>query len=252
MKLISAAEYDQLVKKHLPITGQEASFHGTNEKASKILDDSAIPDDIKLCLYSSLVKDINQKLVELTERPQLVKVVNADLPKAESTGPVTSNNESTEDIDINLTSLLPKTYIEPSLYIMSLLRRHQYDITWSNSGEVSFNSVQCPGSNIIDLLNYVLRPKIKCPNGPPIGAKRFLYALRRCSIPTIALGIHLRQTFVETTTETLKKRRTMGSVKHTPDIETPNRENEDQADNEFATPTALSKPRWMSFTRRVS
>jgi hypothetical protein len=72
------------------------------------------------------------------------------------------------------TSVLPTTYIDGALYIMSLLRRHSHEISWTSTGEVSFQGVPSLGSNIIVLLSYVLRAKIKYPKGPPIGVKRFM------------------------------------------------------------------------------
>ncbi len=42
---------------------------------------------------------------------------------------IEKNSEVDADVNIRLTSVLPTTYIDGALYIMSLLRRHSHEIS---------------------------------------------------------------------------------------------------------------------------
>ena len=252
MKLISDVDYDRLMKSTLPTDSKEASFHDKNITASKLLDVSSIADDIKLALYNTLIKGINDKLSQLVSEPIPVRIENTEIPQPTSaennnTEPATSN----ELVDSHLLSILPQSFRKPALYIMQILRQYEYIISWDATGEVKFDDVRCVGSNIVDLLSYVLRPKLKFPDGQPVGGKRFLYALRACSVPLVVLGVTLRRTLQTTSISTLKKRRTLGPTA----IVAQQINDEDigsQQEGFFTPASSINNPkRWQKFERRV-
>jgi len=212
MKLISDVDYERLTKPQLPLSSGEALFHDKSDAATKLLEINSIADDIKLVLYNTLVRGINEKLTELVSKPVpvITSAMNMKETEVETPGEKTIKVSEYEELrDNRLVDILPKSFQAAALLILKLLRKHESDIGWSATGEVNFNTVRCVGSNIIDLLSFVLRPQLKYRGALPAGANRFLYLLRKLSIPTVILGIHLRQTMNETSTETLKRRRTM-------------------------------------------
>jgi len=83
MKLISQAEYDKLIEqssKKVPLVGKDASYFLQNQKAKKILDSKNLPDDIKLQLFSTAMKDATDNLLKLLSKPVRVDSIATKRP----------------------------------------------------------------------------------------------------------------------------------------------------------------------------
>jgi hypothetical protein len=95
---------------------------------------------------------------------------------------------------------------------MLLLKDSPELIKWDLSGECTLNGDIAEGSNIVDLLNYVLNPYQKMIS--PTGAKRFLYTLRLLKVPVSTLGVKIREKLSNINTITLRKKRTLAPIDH--------------------------------------
>jgi len=231
MKLISEVEYDNLKSSNLPKNISQTSFEEKLKIGNDLLRLNSIPDDIKLALYSSIVKNMHDKLNSLVEDSKSIRILNKKPDTTEqstmiedSHNPMEEKNELTTALDEDFTSLLPVSVQKPALVILHLLKRVPGLISWNTNGECSFNGVTAHGSNISDLLSYVLRPNLKI---NPRGLGRFLHTLRVVNMPTSILGCKMRLKLQETSTPTLQQNATVDY------------EDEDV----FATPIAVTEPR---------
>lgn len=78
MKLISEADFNRLSRNsssHLAYC-EESAFEKNNKKANALLQTHAIPDDIKLMMYTGLMNSISENLRKILETPILVKSVD--------------------------------------------------------------------------------------------------------------------------------------------------------------------------------
>lgn len=75
MRMVSEDEYQQLTKQ--PKTAESIKnhfFHKRGEQASELLNSKKIPEDIKMHLYSSLMKNVKKQLKEIIIKPIYVKL----------------------------------------------------------------------------------------------------------------------------------------------------------------------------------
>lgn len=240
MKLVSEIEYEKLLSKsqYLPKSLDEKNFFDKDSLASSILNLHTLPDDIKLHIYSSVLKNVNEKLIEIKNTPSKVLVMNPDKNINIINKPSVVNNKkisvTTSEENLTLRDLALLNHITIKLRnsakkLMALLRNSPDLIEWDYDGECTFNYNDiAQGSNIIDLLNYALNPYQKMIS--PIGAKRFLYTLRIIKVPVTILGCKIRDKLSETDTITLRKRRTGEVFKRssTPNIKWQKYRNESQ------------------------
>lgn len=231
MKLVTEAEYERLLTlraKPVPRERDEVSFVEKELEATNLLQLTTLPDDMKLALYSSALKNINNKLTELQGKPTRVvlapdeikgsssesqrvetSVVARDSPQRVETSAVAK--DSTEKLfglsrdDEFLVDALPEAVQPSARKIIQYLKSAPGLISWKSTGLCTIHGEVVDGSNLVDLLSYVLRPNLKI--GNPIGAKRFLYVLRALDVPISILG-HKRRANLKETLETLKRRQT--------------------------------------------
>lgn len=213
MKLISVEDYDRLNKhqKTIPTDTYNNIFLSKDNIASDVLNTAAIPDEIRLQLYSSLMHTVKKTLAEILNKPLNVKIENSS-PKKDSlsatkTSELPSNNFSastSEDVinhdtnqspdhsvltqnDFLLISSLPSRYMLPASKIMTMLKDHEDLIQWDEEGHVTFfgNDI-VPESNITDLLNYAVRESGF--QNAPAATNRFLAVCKLINIPTHLLA----------------------------------------------------------------
>lgn len=210
MKLVSEAEYEKLFSTRtnsLPIPRSKATFLESERKATQILDLSTLPDDIKLALYSSVVKNLNEKLSELHTEEKNVHVSN--FPKQADNIQVPNTSESPQEIntyDQYLIDAIPETFRPAAQKLIQFLKVAPGLISWNALGQCSFDGLEAEGSNLVDLLSFTLRPNLNV--GEPAGAKRFMYVLKVLGVPLSILGLKRRKEIAEVDQVTLRKRRT--------------------------------------------
>ena len=84
-----------------------------------------------------------------------------------------------ETNDSFITDAFPKSSKERALRLVTYIRRHDPEITWSSNGVVTVDGKLIEGSNIIDLLRAAINGTIRKPEG----WTDFLEALRHINTP---------------------------------------------------------------------
>ncbi|CAK1546863.1 unnamed protein product [Leptosia nina] len=95
-------------------------------------------------------------------------------------------------------SLIPKSYCKKGESILNILSLSKNKVNWNeDNGLVMIDGKTIPGSNIVDLINDLLRP---LKNNNPIGWEDFATALKDLKIPLTYLGNAQRIDFIKNLT----------------------------------------------------
>jgi hypothetical protein len=225
MKLIAEDEYERFVKKSSPIKdAKEHFFHDVHTDSENVLSNNEIPDDIKIQLYSSVMRHVKDKLHQALSEPINVKISglseksvvdnSVDKNMTFSTGSTTSTsspigsfssaklNDSYTEPPFTPTSVsrdhvllqnIPiKIRFDKIIPLMELLKARPDLIQWDKNGRVTFFGTEAvSGSNIVDMLNYATRELKWTKN--PIGINRFLQVIKMVNVPTILLSRDVKQ-----------------------------------------------------------
>lgn len=212
MKLISEVDFNRLNKNlnsSIPNIN-ESVFEKNNQEANILLQTKAIPDDIKLVMYTGLMNSISDHLRKILETPILVK--NVDEPNLNSQENTLSDTTSTNDdygaeassssaestkclldtIDNQLLSKLPEKCKKKASDIMLSLKEHPELIRWNKNGEVAFFDQEFEvGSSIVDLLSYAVHD-LKWSIAPK-ATNRFLLCLKQLNVPLSLMRADVRK-----------------------------------------------------------
>lgn len=103
---------------------------------------------------------------------------------------------SNEDhyIKSQLINLLPKTYKVKGELLIDFLLKNKNKISWDDKGTVYINKKKISESNIVDLLNDVIRP---LKNSSPNGWVEFSTALKDLKVPLSYIGNAKRATYIK-------------------------------------------------------
>lgn len=82
--------------------------------------------------------------------------------------------------------MIPKTYAKKGELLFNLLSLSKIKVRWNDDGTVFIENNKITGSNIIDLINDILRPLKK--TGDPIGWEEFAKTLKDLNIPLTYIG----------------------------------------------------------------
>jgi hypothetical protein len=184
MRVVSEEEFGRLNKLRKPV--EHANTHFLTDKADEVSEvlHSNIPEDIKLQLYSSLMKHVTHKLREIIDKPINVNMsINHKANPKDKTKPVLRRDSSSESIktteseaqvnDAQFLIGLPRTKRRMGEQLLKLLRRRRDLIKWDNEGRVTFFKDEFePLSNIKDLMFFAIR-NLKHETKPS-GINRFL------------------------------------------------------------------------------
>lgn len=209
MRIVSEEEYNQLEKQRKPI--DFAQNHFLDDKGNQVSDllQSDIPEDIKLQMYSSLMKGFSSKLKDMIEKPISVKLSvdkkqktiedsnkleesESAIPSSINSTPVSSPEKTTlGKKDITFIKDMPLTLNTKAYNIMGFLKCHPELIKWGKDGRVTFwgNEFE-PNSNIGDLMSYSLRD-LKWTKNPP-GINRFIRVLKMLNLPATNFSTKVR------------------------------------------------------------
>ena len=142
-------------------------------KMSSVLEQDDQTEEEKAKLYAQLLERylrFKDKRALETEVP--VKVIHtADNP--------TTTKQSPEDI----AELLPKTLRPKAKMVLKRIEENPDIINWNDKGELQYNGVIMPDTNIADLVATSVRKRKKTTNTPE-GYDTFLKALKRIRVPT--------------------------------------------------------------------
>ena len=97
-----------------------------------------------------------------------------------------------DDLETYVLSTVPPSYKSKAQELYRILRSSS-NVKWNSTGQVSVNDVPLQGSNIVDLLNDVLRLR-KDVN--PSGWKEFAKGLRDLNVPKEFVGNKIRWNYM--------------------------------------------------------
>jgi len=175
-----------------------------NQKAKKILDSKNLPDDIKLQLFSTAMKDATDNLLKLLSKPVRVDSFATKRPSNKIAKIHKINDEAEtlpvlnlpEEIDEIIVSKLLKSIQDRGKVILHHLRTANDIVSWDQDGCIYFGNVKEPGSNIVNVIDYMTRTLKDL--RPPIGINRVLSIARYTNLPASVLAPHLRKNFIGT------------------------------------------------------
>lgn len=98
-----------------------------------------------------------------------------------------------------LLQLLPKTYKAKGELLIDLLLKNKDTIYWNDQGTVFINNKELHKSNIVDLLNDVIRP---LKHSSPRGWVEFSSILKELKVPVTYIGNPKRATFINLMSKT--------------------------------------------------
>ena len=198
LRVISEDEYQRLEKKSKPtLHAQNHFLEETTQNASEIINAKEIPDDIKIHLYSGIMKNVKKQIEEIINKPIAVKL-NVE---NQETNLQKNNNPNISELIIDAKGLkddhsfvakAPATYKPKYFEILRALRKHPDLIKWDSIGRVTFfkNEYE-PETNLHDLLNYSVRD-MKW-QGNPGGINRFLNVVKLANVPVTNFSKKIRE-----------------------------------------------------------
>jgi hypothetical protein len=197
MKLISLTEYQRL--KDI----EDKNINSRKGQVSKeLLDDKFIADDIKIAMYSALLNNVNSDARQSIN--SLSKNVSTTVEEKR-----VLDEEKVENLmspnDWQMLEALPKSFKGNGAILMRWIKKYPNELNWNQKGQVYFDGILAKDSNVIELLSYVLRPKLHWRRAP-WGANRFIWTLKKINVPITLLGSHMRREFSRVTTDVLRKR----------------------------------------------
>ena len=117
----------------------------------------------------------------------------ATLPQL-PTPPTTDSTPTTADpVFEDVIKSLPKTYQRKGRLLMERLQRHP-NMTWNDQGELVIKGNTLPGTNVIDLVNDVMRQRRKF---APRGWEEFAGELRETNVPQDLIGHPERWAYIQ-------------------------------------------------------
>lgn len=117
----------------------------TSDKAADVLFDKSLPSDLKMKLYHQ-----RRQLAPPQSNTQKVEIVKPTVEVPHQLAP---------DIESIVQEFSSKKVPYASI-ILSKIVQHPESISWNDKFEVTINGVHYPGSNIIELLRFVLGEKV--------------------------------------------------------------------------------------------
>lgn len=158
----------------------------------ELLERNNLADDQKVKLLSLLLSKY-QRVIHKPKEPVRVSVVSSETESVPTTQPPLSpvatspSVLSSENGDIILKQIkitVPSTYqkfIDP---LVSLLKQSEYK--WNKKGELVVNDQVIQGSNIIDLISYLMRSRKSVLS--PVGFNIFWEGIKKINIPREWIG----------------------------------------------------------------
>lgn len=145
---------------------------------SELLERNNLPDDVKVKLLNILLSRY-QRLIHKPKEPIKVSIAK-DETKEIPSPPPSSDNSIINQIKITI----PQSYQKFISPLVSLLKQSEYN--WNNKGELVVNNQVIEGSNIVDLISYLMRSRKSVLS--PVGFNIFWEGIRKLNIPREWIG----------------------------------------------------------------
>ena len=182
-----------------------------DDEMKTILDRKDLDDRTKVTLYNQVLQRYNVLSDKHVKEPVRVVTVNesgtgagAGVVEGAVGAPATS---ATSEIEADVVDTVPKTMQAKARRLIEHLKR---DIAWTARGELIHEGVPVAGSNVVDLVNDLLRKR----KTDPTGWQPFARQLRAMNLPMELVGnvtrrAYTRQATTPTMTSTPGRRRRM-------------------------------------------
>ena len=204
MALVDPRMLDTLRSPPPPTDTLGKKVQALEDEMMTILDRKDLDDRTKVTLYNQVLQRYNVLSDKHVKEPVRVVAVNesgagAGVGVAEGAvgAPATSR------IEADVVDTVPKTMQAKARRLMEHLKR---DISWTARGELIHEGVQIAGSNVVDLVNDLLRKRKTDPTGWQPFARQF----RTMNLPMELVGNVARRDYIrQATTPTPDRRRRM-------------------------------------------
>lgn len=167
------------------------NFDTLDNEMSKILELKGKSDYEKWQEYNQVLQQYlrqYEKFKEPIKVPIEEENISSSNTEQETIQPF-SNNAQVNEHDIVLNSVLNTfarghQFRNKAAALYGILKRTP-DIKWDNNGSVAFRNQVVPGTNIVDLLNDVIRNR---QGNPPVGWDQFAHVLSSINVPKEYIG----------------------------------------------------------------
>jgi hypothetical protein len=149
-----------------------------------ILKTKNLSDDEKWNKYNQVLKMF---LFRTEKYRQPIK-----LPISEASEKEKINDNKVDNVKHLLMSTVPEKYKEKASQLYMFLKEKS-EINWDSNGFVKINGTDLRGSNIIDLINDILRHR---KNSKPSGWQNFALTLRALNTPETLIGNAARSKYI--------------------------------------------------------
>ena len=185
-----------------------------DDEMMTILDRKEFDDRTKVTLYNQVLQRYNVLSDKHVTEPVRIVSLNESMSAAAApsgsgtgveSGPVVEGTvgASSSGIEADVVDTVPKTMQVKARRLMEHLKR---DIAWTARGELNHEGVPVVGSNVVDLVNDLLRKR----KTDPIGWQPFARQFRTINLPMELISNASRRAYIRqaTTTATPSRRRT--------------------------------------------
>ena len=176
-------------------------LRGLDGEMSSVLDRTDLDEGDKVKLYNQILLRYNTMASKRVKQPTRVVVVNDDGTAAAATRDGgTAAAAAAEPLaaigtDADIVESVPKTLKTKALRLMKRLRNDPSS-RWNDRGELIIEGTAIPGSNMMDLVNDVLR---KRKQSDPVGWRPFAKHLKHTNLPMELVGNVDRRQYIQQT-----------------------------------------------------
>ena len=164
-------------------------MQGLDAEMTSILDQKDLNEGDKVKLYNQVLQRYNHLSDRRDKQPTRVVVVNDDATtetatpeKATATAPATAAPSA---VEADIVDSVPKTMKVKAKKLMDCLKTQ---LSWTDRGELIHGGTPVPGSNMVDLVNDVLRKRRK--------SEAFAQHLKRINLPMELVGNVERRRYI--------------------------------------------------------
>lgn len=168
-------------------------MQGLDVEMTSILDQKDLNDGDKVKLYNQVLQRYNHLSDRRDKQPTRVVVVNDDAttetatPEKPAVAPATAAPSA---VEADIVDSVPKTM---KVKAKKLMDRLKTQLSWTDRGELLHDGTPVPGSNMVDLVNDVLRKRRK---SDPVGWQAFAQQLKRINLPMELVGNVERRRYI--------------------------------------------------------
>ena len=172
-----------------------------DDEMKTILDRTDLDDGTKVTLYNQVLQRYNVLADKRIKEPLRVVTVNESEVASES-GSKGAVRAPISGLEATVLATVPKTMKAKASRLMEDLKR---DIEWTARGELIHDGVPVVGSNVVDLVNDLLRKR----KTAPTGWQPFARQLRAINLPMTLVGNVSRRAYIRPESSITPSRRSI-------------------------------------------